>query len=182
MALTSRTSHILQSMTDYVNSHASFRHQNTSRRRRQEDRGTADARRWRLHRVLSPPGGEIPPCSRSRSQELTVGDFLFSAPLCFISHVPTKTDATCGRGNLSCIPSAFGNMVHLTLRAFIAGLIEFWSLFISQHIKQTNSKYKYALFIVSLRFISHGYDLCSVLVLSCNKKKKRKKERSNLVS
>lgn len=81
-----------------------------------------------LHRVLSPPRGGIPLCSSSRSQKFTVGDFLFSVPLCFISHVPTKTDAACGQGNLSCIPSAFGNMVHLTLWAFIAGLIEFWSL------------------------------------------------------
>lgn len=138
---------------------------------RDGDRRTKELQTFegQLHRVLSPPRGGISLCSSSRSQELTVGDFLFSASLCFISHVPTKTDSTCGRGNLSCIPSAFGNMVHLTLRAFIAGLIEFWSLFISQHIKQTNSKYKYAPFIVSLWFISHGYDLCSVLVLRCNK-------------
>lgn len=28
-------------------------------------------------------------------------------PLCFIPHVQTKTDATCGQGNLSCVASAF---------------------------------------------------------------------------
>lgn len=53
-----------------------------------------------LHRVLSPSRGGIPLCSSSRWQKLTVGDFLFSVPLCFISHVSTKTDATCGQGNL----------------------------------------------------------------------------------
>lgn len=145
-----------------------------------EGRDRKRLQKGQLHRVLSPPRGWISLCSGPSSQELTVGDFHFSAPLCFISHVPTKTGAACGRGNLSCISSAFGNMVHLTLWAFIAGLIEFWSLFISQHMKQTNSKYKYAPFIVSLWIISHGYDLCSVLVLRCNKT--LKKERNNLVS
>lgn len=72
------------------------------------------------------------------------------------------------KGTFPASPWLFGNTVHLTLRAFVAGLIEFWSLFISQHIKQINSKYKYVPFILSLRFNSHGYNLCSVLVLRCN--------------
>lgn len=47
------------------------------------DRRTKDLQTFdrQLHRDLSPPRGRIPPCSSSRSQELTVGDFLTSSSL-----------------------------------------------------------------------------------------------------
>lgn len=49
----------------------------------------------KLFRVLSPPRGGRPLYSGPGSRCET------SSSLCFISHVRTKTDATCGRGNLS---------------------------------------------------------------------------------